>query len=561
MSVPGTVSFGSSPGTIPAVRFRPLLHGLFMLVAATFVSVTDHAQELRLDLPDTSLAVTYERAAVQNVLAAVNAKVFFGYFSVCADGRGFGYGNTYPSLDGHQMSDALLWLGQVRVVEANWDYVKSFQREDGLLPLAILPSSAGKDIGPKGFPGIVSANGGLYVHWVPGNPLLGLASPTYIQNADVIFRATLDTAWLLAQIGSVNRAADFLESLTTGEGAVKGGGYYVERPPRLESDGVTQCYAVDAFRITALLDRIAGNDSAAQRYGRLAEKIRRHFVTRFWVGDHFAEYISPVHGIVSGHGLTDVDWAAIATDVATPEQVAILWPQLRNEERFHYGGVPTGIATHPERYEAWEFNYDRHDLAAMGRVWYLEAWARARMGDAAGLLAGLRKVSQIGREGGYYWRERYEPDGKGGSVATGPNTYCEYPANFIRIVQRFLLGVDLRLDGSVVLAPNVIDEFWDRGFGQTLRWRHRSLRYRMMRDSITGTYTGRTPQRLLVRFPSATGAPAFTAVVDLGIAGEARTRTLDLHVTEGRLLELTLPSTRNGDSCAFAVSRSHVADH
>ena len=28
--------------------------------------------------------------------------------TVCADGRGFGYGNSYPSLDGHQLTDALI---------------------------------------------------------------------------------------------------------------------------------------------------------------------------------------------------------------------------------------------------------------------------------------------------------------------------------------------------------------------------------------------------------------------------------------------------------------------
>jgi hypothetical protein len=524
--------------------------------AAAYFNTAASAQVPEIDLPDSSLSRTYERAAVQNVLAAVNPKVFFGYFSVCADGQGFGYGYTYPSLDGHQMSDALLWLDQVPVVEANWEYVKSFQRKDGLLPLAIFPGSGGKDIGPKGFPGIVAPNGGLYDHWVPGNPLLGLGSPTYIQNADVIYRATLDTTWLRAQITSINMAADFLGSLTTPAGAVKGGGYYIERPPRLESDGVTQCYAVDAFRIAASLNRIAGNDSAAVRNERLAERIQRHFITQFWVGDHFAEYIHPLHGPVVGHGLTDVDWAAIATGVATPEQVRILWSQLRSEERFHYGGMPAGIATHPEKYEAWEFNYDRHDLAAMGRVWYLEAWARARMGDADGLLAGLLKVSQVGRDSGYYWRERFEPDGTGGFVGTGPNTYCEYPANLIRIVQRFLLGVDLSLDGSITLAPTVTEGFWVRGFGQTLRWRGRTMQYRMTRDSLGGTYAGESSQRLIVAFPPISGKVAFTVTLD-GRSGDAAAREqVDVRVLDGRRIELTLPAGVRGEPSGFHLVRS-----
>src|SRR6202035_2645326 len=90
-------------------------------------------------LPDRLIAEAYEKAASQNVLAAVNRKIFPGYFSVCADGHGFGYGNTYPSLDGHQLTDALLWLGQTGVAKGNWDYVRGFQRGDGSLPIAILP--------------------------------------------------------------------------------------------------------------------------------------------------------------------------------------------------------------------------------------------------------------------------------------------------------------------------------------------------------------------------------------------------------------------------------------
>ena len=478
-----------------------------------------YAKETRpvmpLDLPDQEIVVACERAAAQNVLAAVNPKVFPGYWSVCADGQGFGYGNTYPSLDGHQMADALLWLGQVQTVKANWDYVRSFQRPDGLLPLAILPASAGKKIGVGPAMAMVDANGGLYRHWVPGNPLAALAGPTYIQNADVIFRFTQDRQWLEAQLPSVNLAADYLASLVGDQGAVKGAGYYVERPTRIESDGVTQCHAVDAFNRVAALNRVVGDDAKAKHYEKLADRIQRHFVTRFWVGDHFAEYLHPQRGLIATHGLTDVDWAALALDVATPEQRRTLWPKLKDASRFHYGGMPTGIATRPKTYEDWEFSHpDRHDLAAMGRVWYVEARARARMGDAEGLLAGLQKVSRVGREHGYYWHERYHPNGKGGCTAAGVGKYCEYPANLIRIVQRFLLGVDVRLDGSVVLAPTVPAAFWEEGFGQTLSWRGRNLSYRFERDRVTGAYSGGGAQRVAVRLRRVGTQHAVRATID-----------------------------------------------
>lgn len=421
--------------------------------------------------------------------------MFPGYFSVCADGKGFGYGNSYPSLDGHQLTDALLFLEQTEVARLNWDYVRKFQKANGSLPLAILPSQAGKNIGPKGYPGVVAENGGLYRHWVPGNPLAALASPTYIQNADVIYRRTLDRHWLEEQIASVNLAADFLAGLTSDAGAVRGGGYYVERPTRLDSDGVTQPHAIDAFRRAAALNRVCGNKSAGKRYEDLAARIRRHFETRFWVGDHFAEYLHPEHGLVDSHGLSDTNWAALAFGTLTEPQRAKLWARIRNEKGFYFGGMPTGIVTNPGSYEDWEFSYpDKMDLAAMGRVWYLEAAARAAMGDAEGLLDGIHRVCRTGQDSGYYWRERYGE--KGGY---GASKYCEYPANLIRIVQRFVFGVDLRLDGSIELKPTVTPEFRQRGFGQTVRWKGRSLQYRVQGDKVEGTYAGEDPLTILVR--------------------------------------------------------------
>jgi hypothetical protein len=123
------------------------------------------------------------------------------------------------------------------------------------------------------------------------------------------------------------------------------------------------------------------------------------------------------------------------------------------------------------------------------------------MDDAPGLLDGICKVSQVGRADGYWWRERYHPDGKGGVIPAGPDKYCEYPANLIRIVQRFLFGVDLQVDGSLVLRPTATVEFWERGFGQTVVAGNRKLSYRMQRGRTEGTYHGTAPLRLGLRFP------------------------------------------------------------
>ncbi|MFB3785262.1 MAG: hypothetical protein ACE15F_02730 [bacterium] len=513
---------------------------LTIYMAVTVLAIQgDEMPVTILDLPDAQIAAAYEKAAQKNVLAAVNPKVFPGYWSVCADGQGFGYGNTYPSLDGHQMTDALLWLGQVDTVKANWDYVRTFQRPDGQLPLAILPASAGQRIGPASCQARVDANGGLYRHWVPGDPLRALAGPTYIQNADAIFRHTQDREWLLKQLPSVNRAADFLASLVTAEGAVRGAGYYIERPTRVEYDGVAQCHAVDAFRRVAALNEIMGNTEAARKYREFAGRIESHFRIRFWLQDRFAEYIHPERGLIANHGLTDVDWSAIALGAASPEQISRLWPRLKIETLFYYGGMPTGIATLPQNYEPWESTYsDTMDRAAMGRVWYLEAGARARMGDSQGLVDSIQRVCKAGRDKEYYWRERYNDLG-----GYGAEKYCEYPANLIRIVQHFLLGVEMRLDGTLVLAPTAPEEYWRQGFGQTLAWRGRRLRYTMQQERLTGTYFGGR-QRLGVRFPSGGGETEVRVSLD----GRAITAT-----REGGFVYVNLPATSAQQACRFEM--------
>jgi len=73
-----------------SARFRKF--PLILLLLAT----TSFAGQIRPDvilpeLPDTEIMKAYEKAAVQNVLAAINQKIFFGYWSVCADGQALGH--------------------------------------------------------------------------------------------------------------------------------------------------------------------------------------------------------------------------------------------------------------------------------------------------------------------------------------------------------------------------------------------------------------------------------------------------------------------------------------
>lgn len=381
----------------------------------------------------------YLQAAEKNILAALNPKIFFGYFSVTADGRGHGGNTTFPGLDWGQSAEALLWLGRRAEVLASWEYVKSFQRDDGLLPFAILPDIAGKTIDISGFPLTADDRGAVFRHWVPGNPLRTLANVTFLLLADAIFSQMGDREWLVHQLPHLEHAADWLLHQMTPDGLMPGGGFYLERPTRLEFDGVNQCYSAHALALAALLFTTAEAPVPAARCRAGALRLTLAFRQQFWAGDHFVEYIHPEHGAIDSHGLTDVDWAAIATGVASETQQAVVWPQLQHNDDFYYSGMPTGISTRPETYADWEVQgIDRHDLAAMGRVWYLECQARARMGDREGLLRSLRLVAQAGAANGWSWRERYYSARTGNLAKYFIEWYCEYPANLIRVVHRFL---------------------------------------------------------------------------------------------------------------------------
>lgn len=126
----------------------------------------------------------------------------------------------------------------------------------------------------------------------------------------------------------------------------------------------------------------------------------------------------------------------------------------------------------------------------------------------------------------------------------GAERYCEYPANLIRIVQRFLLGVELRLDGGLILAPVATEDFWQHGFGRTLAWGGRTLTYRMKRGQLAGTYAGTSPLSLGVRLSPDQTAALVRATV-LGRSVEVG--------QEAGLVSITLPAASEQEPCAFEL--------
>jgi hypothetical protein len=424
-------------------------------------AVSGHETDWIRRIADPEIRAGVEAAVFKNLIAAATQRVYPGHFTINADGGGYGSDSTWPGLDSWQMIGPYLQLGRTRLVLDYFEFVRASQRKDGNIPFAIFNGNTrpGGCLRGLKYPDDVFTYKppnrddlpassqethqwiGLFEHWqTKGLPLSTLGPLCYLLTAAEIFDATGSRSWLAERVGSLESAAKFLLTLRRDSGLIGGSGFYIEAPPREGCDGVTQCYAVQAFRQLARLFRAAGDKAQGAAWSGHADKLAKAFVMAFWREDHFGEYVHPEHGLVDTHGLSDVNWAAVAFDLADDRKLERLWPRLMGEPAFWAGGMPTQIVTLPFAYEKWEFSRSPdcpgeplNDVAAMGRVWYLEALACQRMKARTRLVDSVRKVCRAANGDGY-WRERYHPKPDGSISPDGSQKYCEYAAVLARVV-------------------------------------------------------------------------------------------------------------------------------
>jgi hypothetical protein len=433
------------------------LFGNHVLGAELFAEGAARVREIK----DPIVRAGVEAAIERNLIPAATEEFYPGYFNITADGRDYGGGATWPGLDSWEMAGAYLELGRSRLVLDYFEFIRASQRNDGAIPIAIFPGTtqpisflrglrSPEDVftyrpperaGAPGFSEAVHSWIGLFEHWQPkANPLSTLGSVCFILTAAEIYDKTHSTPWLSERFASIESAAKYLLRRKSGNGLIAGSGFYTELPPRYAWDGVTQCYVIHSFRELARLGAMTGDRTKQAKWTAEADSLTQSFIEIFWRSDHFGEYLHPTQGLVDTHGLSDVNWAAVAFEVAAGERLKLLWARLMREPGFWLGDVPTQTVTRPFTYEKWELNEplpfrpppQLNDVAAMGRVWYLEAMACRRMQAKDRLVESARKVSEAASNG--YWRERYHPNENASISAAGADKYCEYPAVLVRVV-------------------------------------------------------------------------------------------------------------------------------
>ena len=427
-----------------------------------------NVEKLTAKIGDALIREGVESAIKKTLYPAAVQKVYPGHFTVTADGGHFGAENTWPGLDSWEMAGAYLLLDEQRLVLDYFDFVQASQRLDGNVPFAIFTaesSPGGQDSYLRGlrYPEDVYTyqptphDGqpefsdmskrkwiGLFDHWqLIVNPLSVLAPICYILTASEIMNSIHSNAWLSEKLASIELAGKYLLSRKSENGFISGAGFYIECPPRNQWDGITQCYCIEAFKRLADMNAQIGKMETANSWMRESNTLAENFRNVFWKGDHFAEYIHPEHGVVDFHGLSDVNWAVVAFSVATEEQIKALWSNMLAEKALWHGNMPTQLVSKPYAYRDWEMYeplpFERlggllYDVAAMGRVWYLEAMACLKMREEDRLRESVRKVCLMGKRYDWFWYERYHPLQVWDVYAAGPKGYCEYAAILTRIV-------------------------------------------------------------------------------------------------------------------------------
>jgi hypothetical protein len=248
-------------------------------LASIPVLATD-ASEFVSPITDPEIREGVRIAIEKNILPAATQEHYRGHFEITADGGSYGKGATWPGLDSWQMAGAYLLLGRTQLVLDYFEFVRASQAANGAISFAIRPGHWRAD---ERYHRSLRYPEGLYTykppkreglsefaletkqwmrqfdHWQPiANPFRILGSVSYVLTAGEIYQHTQSSAWLEDHLPSVESAALSIFEFKSENGLISGSGFYTELPPRHGWDGVSQCYAIHAFRELAKLYRTAG---------------------------------------------------------------------------------------------------------------------------------------------------------------------------------------------------------------------------------------------------------------------------------------------------------------
>jgi hypothetical protein len=214
-----------------------------------------------------------------------------------------------------------------------------------------------------------------------------------------------------------------------------------------------QGYTLDTNAIAIhLLEQVAqaaafrGEAGRAERYWALAERIRAG-LEALWNGrDHYVTArLDDWDQIFDRHD--SGNYLAIAYGVADDERSKMIAAALDADRRTHPGGRGTWVSLGYYGAEDCYGGNTGDSACAMARLWWADAMARQRLGDAPTFRAQFERI-RADLTAKTWLSERYDSDGR----SIRAEYYHEYPATLDVLLREGMAGLQIGL-GHVLVAP------------------------------------------------------------------------------------------------------------
>ncbi len=322
-----------------------------------------------------------------------------------------------------------------------------------------------------------------------------------IEEAWRYYEAGKDAAWLRANIGNLEHAADWILSYTDQYGRVWSDVYYEDQVIKDGRETQAQAFAARAFTLLAGMENVLQRHSEAARLDGAARKMAEALVTPlpmgYWDANNgrFIDWVDR-DGKAHDHIHLLANELPVAFGYATPEQGAQV-RRLIEANAGEFERFPSFVAAKIADYDKSEIGSGGpYDLCAAGRYWYWDAAFRESQGESATVLDQLKTVAAEGAKNGYFMDERYDMDHVyyiDGKDAHGAEKYYEYPNVFAAVLIEKLLGLTAPADADVSVAPHL------GGYGSVeFEIPRYALRYSYSRDGFVLKNLSDRPRRFKV---------------------------------------------------------------
>jgi hypothetical protein len=321
-----------------------------------------------------------------------------------------------------------------------------------------------------------------------------------------------NTSFLRATLPGCERAMGRILRDRTGKLVISASAFWFDSTKRAYKNTIANMWAVECLRMMSEMEDYIGEKEMALAHSEEMGDLKKAMVRPILEGglwnpltNHFVDWVDG-SGKVHDRFALDCNFAAIAFEIATEEQLMMVMRQMKDNEDIielmptrnwiHPYELGTEIRILPARYE---------NPAEVGRVAILDLWARKKLREGQKIFELIEKIAKQGLET-IWLSERYK-DGKPCAADDLSRFfyvryYPEYGFVLPYITIYILYGLQADLDGGITIDPCVPQSWYRDGFGITKTIREgQRISYDYNEQGVAGWIDTETSLHLRVKVP------------------------------------------------------------